>query len=131
MGLPEPDVSNSKYQITASAYSRFFRVLYNATYLTRENSEYAVKLLSHGDFKDGIAKSMPPDLIIAHKFGEYGENIRGGINTSQLHESGIFYYKKQPYLLTVMTKGTNPKVLANVLADVSGEVFRSMSPLNN
>ncbi len=127
LGLIVPDLKNSNYEITVAGYSRFMRVLYNATYLTQENSDFALKLLSKVDYKEGIIKNIPQDIIVAHKFGEFGKKLPGGKYSSQLHESGIFFYKDKPYLLTVMTKGPNPKVLSNVLAEISGEVFKGMN----
>lgn len=127
LGLPEPDVHNPKYLMTASGYSRFFRVLYNATYLSKENSELALNLLSQGEFKDGIIKGIPDGTVVAHKFGEYGEGNIKDPNNNQLHETGIFYYKGDPYLLTVMTKGSSLNSLTQTLSDISSEVYKSMN----
>ena len=125
--LPEPDVNNPKYEITTSGYSRFFRTLYNATYLSKENSEFALNLLSQTEFKEGIIKPIPEGVTVAHKFGQSGVTNPDGSIDSQLHEAGIFYYKGNPYLLTVMTKGTHLNLLPKSLSDISAEVLNQLA----
>ncbi len=56
LGLPEPDVHDMHFSITAADYSKFLRVLYNATYLTIEDADYALSLLAQCDFKEGMVK---------------------------------------------------------------------------
>jgi hypothetical protein len=59
---------------------------------------------------------------VAHKFGEAGSAVE-----HQLHESGIFYLKGNPYLLTVMTKGPDVARLPEVIAKISKKVFENMA----
>jgi beta-lactamase class A len=101
LGLDCPDWNASTFYVSSKDYSIFMEALFNATYLTIKNSEYAVSLLTKSDYEDGIRKGIPVgNLRIAHKFGESGTNVN-----KQLHESAIFYINNEPYLITVMTKG--------------------------
>lgn len=118
VGLPNLDVHASTYPISAQAYSRFFRLIFNASYLTKEHSEYAAELLSTSDFKDGFVKGLPPNTKIIHKFGEGGDN-----DLKQLSESGIVYVNNAPYLLTVMTKGHDMQKLPQVLSNIANTVY--------
>jgi beta-lactamase class A len=96
LGLSDPDMSKSDIPITARQYSLFMRVLFNATYLNIQDSEYCTELLSHSDFKTGLVNGIPGEMKVAHKFGEAND----GIN-AHFGESGIIYLNNSPYLLTV------------------------------
>lgn len=113
-----PKLSSSNSKITAKNFSVFFKVLFNASYLNREYSEYAVELLEECDFKLGLVKGLPVNTVVAHKFGEMGDET-----TRQLHESGIIYINSTPYLLTIMTKGYDIKELPEIIAEISKLVY--------
>lgn len=119
LGLTVPDIHDTNYSITVKDYSLFLRVLYNATYLNAENSDLALTLLTESSFKEGLAKELPADMMIARKFGEM--NMQ---NKRELHESGIIYCNKTPYLVTVMTKGYNPANQASVISKVSEMIYK-------
>lgn len=106
LGIPNPDSDSSTYQISARTYGLFFRILYNATYLSPDSSERALELLSHTTFNDGLVAGVPEGTPVAHKWGEHvlssdGKNATG----VELSDCGIVYYLQHPYLLCVMTSG--------------------------
>lgn len=105
----------NKEALSAKSYSTFFRILFNASYLDRLLSERALSILAQVEFPHGLEAGIPKDLPIAHKFGEAGSDAHG----YELHDCGIIYYPKTPYLLCVMTKGKNPALLPGVIADIS------------
>ncbi|MBI3589212.1 MAG: serine hydrolase [Candidatus Liptonbacteria bacterium] len=116
------DVMSAKY------YSYFFRVLYNATYLNKEMSEKALDLLSQSDFKKGIRAGVPFGTQVAEKFGESTIYAREGAPPiKELHDCGIVYFSKGPYLLCVMTKGDNFDNLSRTIQDVSELVYKGVS----
>lgn len=115
LGLPSPP-DKGEYFIGPSDYAKFFRVLYNATYLNAVYSEYAIKILLQTNYKSGICSKVDPSVPVAHKFGERVIN-----QIAQLHECGIFYYDNEPYILSVMTKGSGLEPLSVVLSDI-GEI---------
>lgn len=119
--LPEPDYLQPDYKINVADCSRFLRVLFDATYLNKEMSQYALELLTKSAFRDGIVKELNPAIRVAHKFGERNNN-----GEQQLHEFGIIYYDDDPYLIGIMTKGQNNKILPQILSGVSGMVYQSM-----
>jgi beta-lactamase class A len=106
---------------SVNSISRFFRVLYSATYLNRKSSIYALKLLSQSTYKDGLLKGIDPNIKVAHKFGERNES-----GVAELHEFGIVYLKGEPYLLGIMTKGSDLKQLPNILSDISKIAYDEM-----
>lgn len=115
VGLPVPNVMDVNYSLSAEDFSVFLKVLFNAGYLSIENSEYALKLLTECDFKDGFIKGLPAGTPVAHKFGEWGD---GGTN-HELHESGIIYIDGDAYILTVMTSGKNIPDLVQSIQEIS------------
>jgi len=93
--------------ITAYQFSFFLRVLYNASYLSNDLSERALHLMSQVDFKEGLNAGVPNNIPVAHKFGLMTLQERNGpIVGRQLHDCGIVYHPKRPYILCVMTKST-------------------------
>lgn len=115
VGLAVPNIMDVNYSLSAEDFSVFMKVLFNAGYLSIEHSEYAIKLLTECDFKEGFLKGLPAGTPVAHKFGEWGD---GGMN-HELHESGIIYVDGEAYLLTVMTSGKSIPELAQTIQEIS------------
>jgi beta-lactamase class A len=120
--IPPDRINDVGYQISAKDYSKFFRILYNSTYLPRNYSEFALELLAKSKFNRGISRDLPQDIVIAHKFGEAGRNY-----DMDFSETAIVYHPKDPYLLTVMTKGTEAKLQTDVVSKIADEVYRFVS----
>lgn len=122
LNLPIPDRTAAHYYFTVNQYSMFMRALYNASYLSIENSENAAELLNKAVFNEGIRKKIPKGIPIAHKFGESGTN-----QEFQLHESAIVYLENRPFLLTVMSKGKDNKYLTDLISGIGEIVYHDMS----
>ncbi|MEO5776489.1 MAG: serine hydrolase [Flavobacterium sp.] len=120
-GLEVPNIYASQYLFSTKDYSYFMRAIYNAAYLSFEDSEFAGELLSQCNFKEGILLGLPQNTKVAHKFGESGNQVE-----KQLHESAIVYLDNQPYLLTVMTKGKDNKKLSKLIGEISQTVYNDM-----
>lgn len=118
LDLKKPQINASAYPMTSGEFGRFFRVLYNASYLSNKDSEYALDLLSKSEYKNGILSGLPEGLKTAHKFGESGDGT-----VFELHESAIVYLENKPYLLIIMTRGKDMSKLPAVLQQVSGTVY--------
>ncbi len=126
LGISQIDL-NSDF-MTVRAYGLFFRVLYNATYLNRDNSEAALKLLAQTDFVDALRAGVPSSITVAHKFGEFTlQTQSGAIIKRELHDCGIVYYPKHPYLLCVMTKGMDFNSLISTISGISQEAYSFMA----
>jgi beta-lactamase class A len=122
LGLTPPG-DNASYTISAKDYSLFFRVLYNATYLNDTDSEKALSILSQVTFASGLVAGLPSGTVVAHKYGEYVNGNNDHVDSIELHDCGIIYSKKSPYLLCVMTKGQNLNGLQDVIASISKLVY--------
>jgi len=119
----EPDTA--EYTITVKSYSGFLRILYNASFLNREMSEKALELMSHEEFPYGIVAGIPKGVKLASKFGEFVREENPG--DIQLHEFGIVYHPKGPYILGVLTRGNNWKGQADVIKSLSELVYNSIN----
>jgi beta-lactamase class A len=117
---------STAFTISPRLFSRFLTILYNSTYLSRANSEYALELLTQSTFADGIIRSIPTDISVAHKFGENTFTDSDGVHKAQLHECGIVY-RDEPYLLCVMTEGTSQDTLPNVIQTLTKTVDNFMA----
>lgn len=102
--------------VTVNGYATLFRLLYNASFLDLECSEKLLEWLAQSDYGYGLEGGVPEDVVVAHKFGE--RNIPG-TNTRQLHDCGIVYYPGNPYLLCVMTRGTDWNSLERTIQHIS------------
>lgn len=121
LGFGDPD-PNAPYIVNSVSYAGFFRVLYNVSYLSKKNSERALRMLSQTEFDRGINADLPKDIVISHKFG-----IRSDGPINQLHDCGIVYYPKHPYLLCVMSKGGKFPDMAKGIAEVSKFVYEEVN----
>lgn len=127
LAIENPANNPINYGISAKSYSLFFRVLYNSTYLSRNNSEKALKLLSEAIFKDGLVAGVPASTTVSHKFGVNDTIAQNGIVTDyQFHDCGIIYYPQDPYILCVMTKGNDQNNLIKTIAGISNIVYRDI-----
>ena len=137
LGLAKPSFKFEEQILSVKEYSTFFKVMYNASYLSKASSEFCFSLLSQSDFKEGLLKKIPAGTVVAHKFGECtydvvhaaGEKSYGKL--SELHESGVIYCGDVSYLLVVMTKGSDTRHLADVIGDVSAVVYNALNKANN
>ena len=113
--------------VTVKKYSGFFRMLFNASYLDQTDSEKILSFLAETDFQDGLVAGVPSQIAVAHKFGE--RELKSQLD--QLHDCGIVYYPKHPYLLCVMTKGENTQNEANAIKQISTVVYSQVDSQNS
>lgn len=102
-------------------YGAVFRVLYNSSYLERRLSEFALETFADSTFGLGLVAGVPPTVVVSHKFGVFWSE--GGAAPLQLHDCGIVYHPVRPYLLCVMTSGSNFVKMAAAIAEVSRFVY--------
>ena len=121
LGIPAP--SSTDDFVSPRLYSRFFRVLYNGTYLNQAMSQKALELLANADFPQGIMAGVPENVPVAQKFGEHKFVESGVTDTEELHDCGIVYYPGHPYVLCVMTKGADFTKLTSAISDISHLVW--------
>lgn len=116
-----PGLSNPNGDIiSVKSYASFFRILYNASYLSPKSSEEALNILSQSKFKDALVAGLPPSVLSSHK---YGERSFEGSPIKQLHDCGIVYVPNKPYLVCIMTRGTNFEKLTATIKKISSLIY--------
>jgi beta-lactamase class A len=124
VGVPV-DTVEQDLALSVKEYASFFRVLYNASFLTREYSERALKLLTATTFTNALVAGLPEGTPVAHKWGIRTRNDL--TEKEQLHDCGIVYYPGHPYLLCVMTRGNDALAQSELIREVSRAVYSEVS----
>ena len=122
-GIEPPDFG-SDYEIDVKTFGAFFRVLYNASYVGQPASEEILATLTQTTFRDGLVAGVPEGIKVAHKFGTRVVDGPGG---RQLHDCGIIYAPKAPYILCVMSRGNSSQNLSHFIAQVSKIVYEGVT----
>jgi beta-lactamase class A len=123
LSIPEPNVADMNYGISAKDYTKFIRVLYNGGYIHRQHSEVILSLMNQSSFKDGILSTINKETTIAST--KFGESRKGDLH--QLHETGIIYVNNSAYVITIMTEGKDVKKLPEVIAALSKAAYQKMT----
>jgi beta-lactamase class A len=113
------DFYNNNYDITAKEYSRLFRSLYSASYLSRDDSSLLLSWLSQTSFDSYLASGIPEGVTFAHKIGIQDPK-------STYLDSGIVYVPDRPYIITVMTDtsaGGGEKEAESIMHDLSKAAY--------
>lgn len=109
--------------VSTRGYASLFRMLYNVSYLNAPDSEEVLDWLSQSVFAEGLQAGIPKDIPLANKFGTRElDDMK-----TQLHDCGIVYYPKNPYILCVMTRGKDINELARIIATVSKLVYQEVN----
>lgn len=126
LSIPLP--ADADYTLSVKEYASFFRMLYNASYLTRDYSEKSLGLLSQSTFIGGLKWKLPKNLVIAHKFWEREAPGKDGKILNQLHDCGIVYYSAYPYLVCIMTRwDSDMNTLSELIQDTSKIIYDEVS----
>lgn len=122
-----PDQNSVDNRMTAKTYSVFFRSLFNATYLSPDNSQLFLNYLVESPSE--YAKSgVPSEVIFTHKTGIREED---GVWV----DSGIVYEKRRPYILTIMIEKKNhedevsKEEIENLFKDISSQIYTYVQAL--
>ncbi len=112
-GIPNPYIEKN-IGVSPRGYIRFFKVLYFSTYLLPESSEQILALLSDSKNESSLTIGIPPEIKIAHKFGEspYG-----------FHDCAIVYHPNNSYFICIMTKEMDLLSSQKLILTVSKETF--------
>jgi beta-lactamase class A len=122
LGIVDPRTMADEV-VTVRGYASLLRMLYNVSYLDIESSEKVLSWLASSTFTTGIGAGVPEGVVVADKFGER----ELGADTRQLHDCGIVYFPDNPYLLCVMTRGSDWKRLHEAIAGVSRLVWQEVA----
>lgn len=133
IGLPEPVIYNEKssWSITVRIYGSILRSLYLSSYLSPQSSEQILKHLTETKFQGGLRAVIPQNIPVAHKFGEAALlNPDRTIAMRVLHDCGIVYNKKDPYIICIMTKGMEMQKMTKTIQDIA-DIVQKRHNLHN
>jgi beta-lactamase class A len=125
----EYDPHNDDDSLSLRAFASFYRVLFNASYLNEEMSEKALRYLARSSLKHGMASGIPLNIGIASKFGERTVKIvENGKETElqQMHEFGIIYHPRRPFLIGIMARGDDLNSLTKIIRDITSLVYEEV-----
>lgn len=126
LGVAEPR-DPLAYELSPKDYALFFRMLYGGTYLSSDDSERLLEILTRTQFNDGVVAGVPSNITVAHKFGTFTLTDKSGAKAGiELHDCGVVYHPVSPYILCIMTKGKEPQQLAHFIADISAIVYKNV-----
>lgn len=78
----------------------------------------------HEDFHQGVSAGTSKAVTKAAKFGEFDGTAQG--KGKQLHEFGIVYHPKGPYIIGIMTQGNDFNQQANVIRDIAAFIYKEI-----
>jgi beta-lactamase class A len=121
MGIIDPRNPDEEV-VTTKGYAGLIRLLYSVAYLNPQNSEEILSWMAKSSFREGLVAGVPQSVTVANKYGE--RDLSGG--SLQYHDCGIVYYPDNPYILCIMTQGTNEKNLIAAIASTSQMVYQAV-----
>ncbi len=90
--------------VSPKSYSSILRSLYLSSFLSEENSNRILEILTKTAFNDKISAGVPENIKVAHKIGVF-EKLAGSQNV--FIDCGIIYVPNRPYILCAFVHGTN------------------------
>ncbi len=120
--IPKQNSMENRDFVNTKSFAAIFRMLYNSSYLSRDLSEKALRLMSQTTFAKG-ARSVLPDTVI-EKYGERSVfDQTGALLNRELNECGIVYPKSGPYTFCIFTEGGNYIDLVGVIQTLSKTLY--------
>lgn len=115
LGLQDFFTSDGK--ISAKRYAVVLRSLYNAAYLSKEDSSKILTLLTKTPFTEYLERGLPEGTEFAHKIGVVPSE-------AVYMDAGIVYLPNRPYILIVMTQGKEKKEAERIMKDISERAYK-------
>lgn len=123
----KPEYTELSNFVTVKNYAGFFRILYNTSYLNPEMSQKALTYLSKAVYNEGIRKAIPDSIMVAQKYGKRDIQANGSkLESVQLHHFGLVYYPGKPFILGIMTRGSNLTQKKRIIYELSKITFEEV-----
>ncbi len=108
---------------TAKDYATLFGLLYKKQI---QSSDDILEVFKRQKINNMIPRLLPPDVVIAHKTGEW---------SSIYHDGGIIYRPNQPFIFVTFTNSNDPTVIAKLARvayfQTADSVGKELSTLSN
>ena len=108
----EVNSRETKPIVSPKSFSSIFRSLYLASYLSEEDSNYILDILSRTSFNDKIPAGIPnKNIKIAHKIGVFSRID----NPDKLFsDCGIIYVPDRPYTVCAFVQGSDEEAKKHI-----------------
>jgi beta-lactamase class A len=127
LDIPE-DESGNQYVVSPKNYSSTLRSLYLASYITKEDSNEILNILTTSSFDDKLTAGIPNDIKVAHKIGVYEPKTPNDLPVYT--DCGIVYVPQRPYILCLMTRSIETDS-REYMKDISKMVYDYVTNANN
>lgn len=117
------DKSNGFPLVTAKSFSSMFKSLYLSSFLTKENSNKILEIMTESIFNDRIPAGVPNEVKVAHKIGTFGTRTP---EKNHYSDCGIVYVPKRPYVLCIFAQTSKEKV-TGYMKDISSQIYNYVS----
>lgn len=114
VGIPNPYQPQNGQMVSPRGYSRIFKSLYFATFISADLSEKLLDLATDTQVESLISAGIPPEIQVSHKYGERPDEIA---------DCGIIYHPKNPYFLCMMTHNMELPQAKSLITTVSKTIF--------
>ncbi len=115
--------------VSAENYSSILRSLYLSAFLSKEDSNYILEILTRSNFPEGIPQGIPSNVRVAHKIGSHHQD-ETNLQELPVHtDCGIIYEPLRPYILCVMVQ-QRAGVAYPLIQQVSAEIYKYISTIN-
>jgi beta-lactamase class A len=122
-----PSDPTGKFEFTPRSYASILKSLYFSSYLTYQNSEEILDIMTGSKFRDWLPGGVPSDIKIAHKFG-INTNLNDGKSVHS--DCGIVYQPSRQYILCIMTNSQDFQKSTKYMVDISKMVYDYVSRIN-
>jgi beta-lactamase class A len=125
----EYDPQQQNEDLSLSALAAFYRVLFNASYLSEEMSEKALRYLSRSSARNAMAEGIPPGIALSGKRGEQVFATAEDEETPpllQVHEFGIIYHANRPFLLGFTVRGRDADQINKTIRNLTRLVYEEV-----
>lgn len=112
--------------VSAKSYASILKSLYLASYLTQDDSNEILAVLSKSAFGGGIVAGIDSEVLVAHKTG----TLERPDDTDIENDCGIVYVPKRPYILCVLASGEDAKKIDAHMTMLSRIIYTYLVQVN-
>lgn len=105
--------------VSPKSYSSIFRSLYLSSFLSEENSNLILDILTQTPFSDKIDAGVPDNVKVAHKIGVF--EIKERPENAYI-DCGIVYVPDRPYILCIFVNDSNEQAQKH-MSEISEMIY--------
>jgi len=114
---------NQHSVVTPKNYTSILRSLFLSLYLSEENSNEILNIMTQSGFNEGIVAGVAKEIKVAHKIGIVNPNSQTETITT---DCGIVYIPSRPYTLCIMIQAPSEKA-QQYMSQISKIIYDDIS----